>query len=65
MRCVSGSKEALHSDGKPERIEKVSIRKACVDGAARTGFPGTATKLASKDAGGFEGTRIRKSLEGF
>jgi hypothetical protein len=24
MRCVSGSTEALHSDGKPERIEKIS-----------------------------------------
>jgi large subunit ribosomal protein L10 len=28
-------------------------------------FPGTATKEASKDAGGFEGTRVRTSLEGF
>jgi hypothetical protein len=39
-----GSMEALHSDGKPERIADVSKLKACVDGAARTGFPGTATK---------------------
>jgi hypothetical protein len=30
--------EALHSDGKPGRIANVSKHKACVDGAARTGF---------------------------
>jgi hypothetical protein len=30
--------EALHSDGKPGRIGEISKRKACADGAARTGF---------------------------
>jgi len=38
MRCVSGSREALHSDGKPERIDGDLNTPACVDGAARTGF---------------------------
>jgi hypothetical protein len=33
----------------PDASKKISKRKACVDGAARTGLPGTATKTVSQD----------------
>jgi len=55
MRCVAGSTEALHSDGWPERIAKISKPKPAQMVQPEQVFPGTATKLASKDAGGFEG----------
>jgi hypothetical protein len=54
-----GSTEALHSDGKSERIAEVSKAKPAQMVSPGQVFPGTATKQASKDAGGFEGTRVR------